>query len=167
MLTPRESTRGPVQARRFGRFDPFQTVNGPRERRLPSGHAAGRWYSPPPLRAAAGNPRRQRSLNQMHFVQQSRQPAPLYGCFQIAPGLVDGMARRQELHTIQPPKSLQGRPRSPGGGEQDIGVQENSIHASDPGRFVVRDRLRIQTHTALFSGRTTWFELTDVQIARR
>src|SRR6516225_3609620 len=42
---------------------PGETGNGPRESRLPSGQAAGRWYSPPPLGAAAVKARRQRSVS--------------------------------------------------------------------------------------------------------
>ena len=35
--------------------EPGETVNGPRESRLPSGQAAGRWNFPPPLCAATIN----------------------------------------------------------------------------------------------------------------
>ena len=40
-------------------------------------------------------------------------------------------------YTSQPPEPLERRPRSPGGGEQDVGVQEDAVHASDPGGLVV------------------------------
>ena len=58
------------------------------------------------------------------------------------------ITRRQELDALQPPEPLDRRSRPPGGGKQDVRVQEDPVHASGPGGLVVRDRRRVQAHAA-------------------
>ena len=72
-------------------------------------------------------------LDQVHPAQQPGQPAPLRGRLEVPAGLLDRVVRRQELHALQPPEPLDRRSRPPGGGKQDVGVQEDRSTRQAPG----------------------------------
>ena len=87
-------------------------------------------------------------LDPLDLAQETSQSGSLCCCLQIPPSLGYRILRRQELHVVELPEPAERGVFPQRGCKEDVRIENDPMHASNAGGFVVRDRVRIQAHGA-------------------